>query len=387
MIKNMKIFIKALALVFLITSCNSEVKRDSYLIQGNAKGIYNGIRVYLKTLDQNNRQVDVDTAMVMNEKFSFEGKVQGPEMFYLYVNSVTGNLPLIIENSEMTIDIDKDNLANSKVSGTKTNEALNAFSDKMKVYNEKRRSLSLALREAAQVNDNEKTTALNNELSNLNLEATNFPYEFINNNKDNYYSLILLESMLKNRNADFQKLIDTYQGLDASLKTSAKGNEILAQIESVKIILEAQKRTEIGAIAPDFSAPTPEGKMLGLNDIKGKITLIDFWAAWCGPCRRENPNIVKVYEKYHDKGLEIIGVSLDGNTRQADPKAAWVKAIEDDKLTWHQVSNLNYFNGPIAKMYNIQSIPSSFILDAEGKIIAKNLRGPALEAKIAELLD
>ena len=192
----MKIFIKTLALVFLITSCNSEVKRDSYLIQGNAKGIYNGIRVYLKTLDQNNRQVDVDTAMVMNEKFSFEGKVQGPEMFYLYVNSVTGNLPLIIENSEMIIDIDKDNLANSKVSGTKTNEALNAFSDKMKVYNEKRRNLSLALREAAQVNDNEKTTALNNELSNLNLEATNFPYEFINNNKDNYYSLILLESML-----------------------------------------------------------------------------------------------------------------------------------------------------------------------------------------------
>jgi len=188
----MKIFIKTLALVFLITSCNSEVKRDSYLIQGNAKGIYNGIRVYLKTLDQNNRQVDVDTAMVMNEKFSFEGKVLGPEMFYLYVNSVTGNLPLIIENSEMTIDIDKDNLANSKVSGTKTNEALNAFSDKMKAYNEKRRSLSLALREAAQINDNEKTTALNNELSNLNLEATSFPYEFINNNKDNYYSLILL---------------------------------------------------------------------------------------------------------------------------------------------------------------------------------------------------
>jgi thiol-disulfide isomerase/thioredoxin len=193
--------------------------------------------------------------------------------------------------------------------------------------------------------------------------------------------------MLKNKNADFQKIIDTYQGLDASLKTSAKGNEILVQIESIQKILEAQKRTEIGAIAPEFSAPTPEGKILGLNDIKGKVTLIDFWAAWCGPCRRENPNIVKVYEKYHDKGLEIIGVSLDGNTRQTDPKAVWIKAIEDDKLTWHQVSNLNYFNGPIAKMYNIQSIPSSFILDAEGKIIAKNLRGPALEAKIAELLD
>jgi thiol-disulfide isomerase/thioredoxin len=387
MLRKMKIAIKIILLVLVFTSCKSEVKSESYVINGNAKGIYNGIRVYLKNLDQNNRQVDVDTAMVMNEKFTFEGKVLGPEMFYIYVNSVTGNLPLIIENSEMTIDIDKDNLANSKITGTKTNEALIAFSEKIKAYNEKRRSLSLALREAAQVNDNEKTTALNNELNNLNLEATDFPFEFINTNSDNYYSLILLESMLKNKNADFQKIIDTYQGLDSSLKTSAKGNEILAQIESVKIILEAQKRTDIGAIAPEFSAPTPEGKMLGLNEIKGKITMIDFWAAWCGPCRRENPNIVKVYEKYHDKGLEIIGVSLDGNTRQADPKAAWIKAIEDDKLTWHQISNLNYFNGPIAKMYNIQSIPSSFILDAEGKIIAKNLRGPALEAKIAELLD
>jgi thiol-disulfide isomerase/thioredoxin len=308
-------------------------------------------------------------------------------MFYLYVNSVNGNLPIIIENSEMTIDIDKDNLAASKVSGTKTNEAFHAFSESMKVFNEKRRTISLALREAAQTNDNEKTTLLNKDLAEINLQMANKPFEFVQDHRDNFYSLILLESMLKRKNEDLQKIMDTYQGLDVTLKASTKGKEILAQIENIKIILEAQKRTEIGEIAPEFSAPTPEGKMLGLNDIKGKVTLIDFWAAWCGPCRRENPNIVKVYEKYHDKGLEIIGVSLDGNMRQTDPKAAWVKAIEDDRLTWHQISNLNYFNGPIAKMYNIQSIPSSFILDADGKIVAKNLRGPDLEAKMAELLD
>ncbi|HEX9827795.1 MAG TPA: TlpA disulfide reductase family protein, partial [Flavobacteriaceae bacterium] len=323
----------------------------------------------------------------MHEKFSFEGKVLGPEMFFLYVNSVNGNLPIIIENSEMTIDIDKDNLASSIVHGSKTNEALNAYNEQLKGLNDKRREISLALREAAQTNDNEKTALLNKDLAEINLQMANKPFEFVQDHGDNFYSLILLESMLKRKNEDLQKVIDTYQGLDETLKASTKGKEILAQIENIKIILEAQKRTEIGEIAPEFSAPTPEGKMLGLNDIKGKVTLIDFWAAWCGPCRRENPNIVKVYEKYHDKGLEIIGVSLDGNMRQTDPKAAWVKAIEDDRLTWHQVSNLNYFNGPIAKMYNIQSIPSSFILDAEGKIIAKNLRGPALEAKIAELLD
>src|SRR5690606_17009896 len=145
--------------------------------------------------------------------------------------------------------------------------------------------------------------------------------------------------------------------------------------------------TEVGSMAPDFSAPNPDGTRISLSDIKGKVTIIDFWAAWCGPCRKENPNVVKVYEKYHDKGLEIIGVSLDGAPNQKDAKAAWMQAIEKDQLTWHQVSNLAYFNDPIAKQYQIQAIPATFILDSEGIIVAKNLRGDALEAKIAELLN
>ncbi|MBQ0721799.1 MAG: TlpA family protein disulfide reductase, partial [Gammaproteobacteria bacterium] len=129
------------------------------------------------------------------------------------------------------------------------------------------------------------------------------------------------------------------------------------------------------------------GKTIALNDIKGKVTLIDFWAAWCAPCRKENPNVVNVYNKYHEKGLEIIGVSLDGTPQQKDAKQAWMDAIEKDKLTWNHVSNLQYFNDPIAKQFNINSIPATFLIDAEGKIIAKNLRGPALEEKIASLLN
>ncbi|MBT8296773.1 MAG: TlpA family protein disulfide reductase, partial [Maribacter sp.] len=130
-----------------------------------------------------------------------------------------------------------------------------------------------------------------------------------------------------------------------------------------------------------FSAPTPTGEILALNDIKGKATLIDFWAAWCRPCRAENPNVLKVYNKYHDKGLNIIGVSLDKTAE------AWKKAIKDDGLIWHQVSNTAYFNDAIAKMYNVDAIPAAFLLDENGVIVAKNLRGPALEAKVAELLN
>ena len=383
----MKFFIKALAITFLILSCNSETKRDGYVINGNAKGIYNGIRVYLKAIDQNNRPVDMDSAVVMNEKFTFEGKVMVPQMSLLSINSVRGTLPIILENSEMTIDVNKDNLNESNILGSKSNEGLNTYNKSMMDLNKRRQEISLALREAAQSNDEAQTAVLNKELSEVSIQMMNGPFDFVKNNGDNFYSLILLESMLRRRNADLNKTIEAYDGIDEELKATPKGKEVLAQVENAKIVLEAQKKTAIGEIAPDFSAPTPEGKVLGLNDVKGKVTMIDFWAAWCGPCRRENPNIVQVYNKYHEKGLEIIGVSLDGRMGQGDPKAAWVKAIEDDNLSWHQISNLNYFEGPIAKMYNIQSIPASFILDAEGRIVAKNLRGPALEQKMAELLD
>ncbi|WP_339755901.1 TlpA disulfide reductase family protein, partial [uncultured Winogradskyella sp.] len=127
--------------------------------------------------------------------------------------------------------------------------------------------------------------------------------------------------------------------------------------------------------------------IVSLNELRGKVTIIDFWAAWCGPCRKENPNVVRIYEKYHDQGLEIIGVSLDGHSRQQNPKKAWLDAIEKDKLTWNHVSNLKYFNDPVAQLYNISSIPATYILDSTGIIVDKNLRGRALENRIKELLE
>ena len=161
-------------------------------------------------------------------------------------------------------------------------------------------------------------------------------------------------------------------------------NKIIAQKIQQRIdIASAANNIVTGEKAPDFTAPNPDGKAITMSAIKGKVTIIDFWASWCKPCRIENPTYVRLYEQYHDKGLEIISVSLD----RQNQKQRWIDAIAKDKLTWYNVSNLKFWNDPVAKLYNVSSIPATFIIDDKGIILAERLRGRGLEAKIAELLD
>jgi peroxiredoxin len=143
--------------------------------------------------------------------------------------------------------------------------------------------------------------------------------------------------------------------------------------------IDKLRKLAVGSPAPDISLPDPDGNIVKLSSLKGSYVLIDFWASWCGPCRKENPNVVRLYQQYHDQGFEIFGVSLD---RTADD---WVKAIKDDGLTWVQVSDLKYFESVAAREYNINAIPATVLLDRDGNIIAKNLRGKMLENKLAEL--
>lgn len=168
-----------------------------------------------------------------------------------------------------------------------------------------------------------------------------------------------------------EKAKSTYAGLSTSGKNSIYGKELG---ESLRVAA----KTGIG-VKPEFTVPDREGKPLKLSALKGKVVLVDFWASWCGPCRKENPNLVKAYAKYHDKGFEIVGISLD------DKKENWLKAIETDKLVWLHASDLKGWKSDLAAEYGIRSIPTSFLVDASGKIIAKDLRGDQLDKKLAAI--
>lgn len=158
------------------------------------------------------------------------------------------------------------------------------------------------------------------------------------------------------------------------------GDEQSQMIENFRMAVNRASSFMTGAVAPDFAQNDPDGKPIKLSELRGKVVLVDFWASWCGPCRRENPNVVKMYNKYKDQGFEILGVSLDKR------KDAWLKAIEKDKLTWPHVSDLRGWQNQVAQLYSVTSVPATVLLDREGRIVARNLRGPALEAKVGEVL-
>ena len=280
----------------------------------------------------------------------------------------------INENSPIKGTFYKDSLRNSKLDGGKNHELLDKYVSYMMDSGKKQQKITQDMRTAFTQQDTVTLTSLRAEAQEMQAKDEEYRTKFVKENPGSIVSALILSDMVSMQvNADY---ITLYDGLDPEVQNSVAG-------EKIKKYIDTNRSTSVGAMAPTFSAKTPEGDVLSMKDALGKVTIIDFWASWCKPCRIENPNVVKLYNKYHDKGLNILGVSLDKETQ----KDKWIQAIDDDGLTWQHVSNLKFWNDPIAKMYNVRSIPATFILDEKGVIIAKNLRGKALEDKVAELLD
>lgn len=382
----MKRLLTIIIVGLLLISCRKESRTD-YFINGKAEGIYDGMRVYLRNIDEKSQKIVVDSAVVFNAKFTMQGKVDAPEVYFLEVDGVTGSVIFMLENSEINVDINKENITESKIEGSESNQSFLDFQVGMLKIREEGTQVMASYRKVKLPEEAAKKDSLTKELEKLGERLRDHPVNFIKDNNDSYFSLSLVELESSESRTNIVGLRESYRNLTPRLRETVKGKRIGEKLEKFYEDFKKIEHLEVGNVAPNFEAPTPNGDIVSLNELRGKVTIIDFWAAWCGPCRKENPNVVRIYEKYHDQGLEIIGVSLDGHSRQQNPKKAWLDAIEKDKLTWNHVSNLKYFNDPVAQLYNISSIPATYILDSTGIIVDKNLRGRALENRIKELLE
>ena len=369
-----------LCLILLIFGCESKnSSTKEYVIKGQAEGIYNGVRVYLKTSEGGQNSRVTDTAIVVNELFEFQGTIDAPQMRILTVNGIAGQTALVLEPGETQAVIYKDSIYKSIAKGGDNNRV---FTDYKKGYQLIINKISRLQKDyMLSKDDPEAVIEIQKRNKSMRSELKDYGLNFIKSNSGSDFSLILLDVITEQKGFNATLAQEVFKNMPIALLKKPY-NKNLTQKISFKIQNEINKvDITVGVKAPDFTAPNPEGKMLTLNKILGEVTILDFWASWCKPCRVENPNFVRIFNKYHEKGLEIISVSLD----REGQKSAWVSAIEKDNLNWYNVSNLKFWQDPIAQLYNISSIPATFVLDSEGKILATRLRGQALEAKIAEL--
>jgi len=380
----MKIYLFTFLTISTLFSCNksTELSENEYEVTVKADGVFDGLRAYLKTNENPRNPIATDTAIVYNGSFTFKGQIEGTEMRSLTIDGVNGQTTLLLEAGNIEVVVYKDSIYKSTVKGSFNNAV---FNDYKKQYKDKIDDLTFLKRSLIESQtDPIISNSLKKEMDSLAIEFKNFGFNFIKANTNADFSLLLLNSVIDQKGFDLTLASEAYDQIDNSVKIKTTNNQIISN--RIKTKIKSAKKSElvmIGKIVPNFSAPNPQGKLIELNKIKGKVTIIDFWASWCKPCRVENPNLVKLYNEYHSKGLEIISISLD---REAQ-KDFWIKAIEKDQLNWYNISNLKFWQEPIAKLYGVNSIPATFIIDENGILIAKKLRGAQLDQKIKELLD
>ena len=361
--------------LLILTGCQED---KGYYIQGNADGIENGKKVTISEINPESRSQNiVDSTTIQDGKFEIDlTEVELPNLNFLQIEGIDGTVIFISENEKLEFNINKDSIRGSTVSGGNENDHLKDYLGHLDELNRKVYQNQMDGRQAMMQKDTAKLATIQKARIELQDNDKNMRAELFNRNKDTFVGVMILTDMLSMRANSTEELREMFSELSDRMKKTALA-------KSLEETLTKMSATEVGSKAPDFSGPTPEGEEIALNENLGKVTIVDFWASWCKPCRVENPNLVKTYNKYKEQGLQIISVSLD----RPGQKEKWTQAIQDDKLEqWMHVSNLQFWQDPIARSYQIDAIPATFVLDENGVIVARDLRGESLDAKIGELI-
>lgn len=376
--KKILFFLASVCCIYSCKNANETPLGQAYSINGIAKNIRNG-EVYIQIL--NCTTPKPDTIKVVDGKFTYTGKCQSPELAIMLVsskNTLTSNhnTALFFTEPGANINIVIDSSAKDKIliTGSKVNDEFKQFRQNSLVKIEDKERKAFENVNPMNINDAKVMDSLMKLAQSIDQEKKQAVIDYISTHKNTVVG-VAYAYLISTQDADIKFIQSAYDATDETVKKTFYAEEIKKKIDAVS-------KTETGATAIDFTSTNAEGKPVKLSDFykDKKFVLLDFWASWCGPCRKENPNVVKAYNQFHSKGFDVLGISLD------EDKNEWLDAVNKDKLTWTQVSDLKGWDSEVARLYNISAIPTNFLIDGNGKILASNLRGEALAAKLASLL-
>lgn len=354
----------------LIFGCAKESSRHAS-ISGTVEGGGIGEQLYLEQLKSNDIAV-LDTAIIEEDgSFSFDHNIRSIG-FYRIKQSDKKFMTIIADSSD-TVKVQANweiGITPYQISGSYETDRLIQLNRKAAVIHRKRDSLNQVFQ--GNQGNRELLDQLQDEFAFHTKRHTEFVKKFINEDPGSFANLAAAEQL--NPETEF----DYYEKIDQAMKELYGETKYYQEFHKM---VDHYGQLAVGSVAPDILLPNPDGDVVPLSSLRGKVVLVDFWASWCKPCRMENPNVVKAHERFKDKGFTVYGVSLDRNRQE------WLQAIQQDNLHWTQVSDLKFWNSSVVKLYDIQGIPFALLLDREGKIIAKNLRGEALNRKLEEILN